>query len=158
MFYYKTSVPLCNCFLFPYFYLFHWKTYRQLFFFPAQTVKRIFRHIPAGCMMPLRLRSPRHHAPDFTFPFHYAQRQAYLLRRYPCSSPATLSPPSRLRHALRSYAHTVSLRPAPGTLLCKRCLAALARCLHVFYFFPFTFSQNFLFHAVAYVLSNRLLL
>lgn len=143
MFYYKTSVPLCNCFLFPYFYLFHWKTYRQLFFFPAQTVKLISRRISAGCIMPLRLRSPRHHAPEFTFPFHYAQRQAYLLRRYPCPVPTTLSPPSRLRNVLRSSAHTVSLRFAPGALFCKRCFAALAHCHHVFHFFPFTFFKIF---------------
>ena len=36
--------------------------------------------------------------------------------------------------------------------------ATLARYLYISLLFPFTFSQNFLFHAVAYVLSNRLLL
>ena len=49
-------------------------------------------------------------------------------------------------------------RFAPGVLLRKRCSAPLARCLHVPLLCQFTFSQNFLFRAVAQALSNRLLL
>lgn len=93
-----------------------------------------------------------------TFSLPLCTGQAYLLRRYPCFAPATLSLHSRLRNALRSSAHTVSLRFSPGTLLCKRSFAALAHCRH----FPLpcqsTFSQNFLSRAVAQVISNRLLL
>ena len=158
MFYYKTSVLLCNCFLFPYFYLLQRKTYHQSFSSPIQTLKLIPRHISAGYIMPLRLRSPRHHAPDSIFLPHYAPGKHTSLHRYPCFAPTTLSPHSRLRNVLRSFAHTVSLRFAPGTLLRKRCLATLARRLHVSIPCQFTFSQNFLFHAVAYVPSNRLLL
>lgn len=112
----------------------------------------------AGHIMSLRLRSPLHHAPDFPFSLPYAQGKHTSLRRYPCFTPTTLSPHSRLRNVLRSSAHTVSLRFAPGALLRKRCFATLARYLHVPLPIQFTFSQNFLFHAVAYVLSNRLLL
>ena len=117
MFYYKTSVLLCNCFLFPYFYLLQRKTYHQSFSSPIQTLKLIPRHISAGYIMPLRLRSPRHHAPDSIFLPHYAPGKHTSLHRYPCFAPTTLSPHSRLRNVLRSFAHTVSLPLRSGSAL-----------------------------------------
>ena len=108
MFYYKTSILLFNCFLFPHIFL-HQGKYIIIFSLPLRT------------------------------------GQAYLLRRHPCFTPTTLSPHSRLRNVLRSSAHTVSLRFAPGALLRKRCSATLARCLHVPLPIQFTFSQKFSF-------------
>ena len=144
---YRIRPSIVNDYLYP----------QTLFSTDSTTVpKYIYFNFPPSCIMSLRLRSPLHHAPDFPFPLSPHTGQAYL--RYPCFTPTTLSPHSRLRNVLRSSAHTVSLRFAPRALLCKRCFATLARYLYISLLFPFTFSQNFLFHAVAYVLSNRLLL
>ena len=151
MFYYKTSILLFNCFLFPYIFL-HQGKYIIIFSLPLRTGQAHLRYpclaastFSAGCIMSLRLSSPLHHAPVFQFSLPLRTGQAYLLRRHPCFTPTTLSPHSRLRNVLRSSAHTVSLRFALGELLRKRCSATLARCLHVPLPIQFTFSQKFSF-------------
>lgn len=129
MFYYKSFTPLCNCFLFPCSHFKHLKIYHLIFsigiisltFFFLLDYLNLFYWLHHAAPAPLSApscsspRSPCHHT-----------GQAYLLRRYPCFAPTTLSPPSRLRNVLRSSAHTVSLRFAPGALLRKHSFAALA--------------------------------
>ena len=144
---YRIRPSIVNDYLYP----------QTLFSTDSTTVpKYIYFNFPPSCIMSLRLRSPLHHAPDFPFPLSPHTGQAYL--RYPCFTPTTLSPHSRLRNVLRSSAHTVSLRFAPGALLRKRSFAALTPLPLLPLPFQSTFSQNFLFHAVAQVISNRLLL
>ena len=132
MFYYKTSILLFNCFLFPHIFL-HQGKYIIIFSLPLRTGQAHLRYpclaastFSAGCIMSLRLRSPLHHAPDFPFSLPLHTGQAYLLRRHPCFTPTTLSPHSRLRNVLRSSAHTASLTLCSGSaltqaLLCNPC-------------------------------------
>lgn len=158
IFYYKTSILLCNCFLFPYFYLLQSQIHHRLFTSPVQTIKSISHHISAGCIMTLRLRSPRHHAPDFRFLSHYTQGRhtsfggilASLPPRFP-TQPLTACAPF-----LRTYRiPSASLRERSYASVAPQPLPAAST-----FPLPFqsTFSQNFLFRAVAQVLSNRLLL
>ena len=132
MFYYKTSILLFNCFLFPHIFL-HQGKYIIIFSLPLRTGQAYLRYpclaastFSAGCIMPLRLRSPRHHAPVFRFFSHYAQGKhtsfvgilAWLPPHFPhtvaygmCSVPPHIPYPFRC---------------APGALLRKRCFATLA--------------------------------
>ena len=105
MFYYKTSILLFNCFLFPHIFL-HQGKYIIIFSLPLRTGQAHLRYpclaastFSAGCIMSLRLRSPLHHAPVFCFlPLH--TRQAYL--RYPCLATSTFSAGCIMSLRLRS--------------------------------------------------------
>ena len=131
---YRIRPSIVNDYLYP----------QTLFSTDSTTVpKYIYFNFPPSCIMSLRLRSPLHHAPDFPFPLSPHTGQAYL--RYPCFTPTTLSPHSRLRNVLRSSAHTVSLRFAPGAFLRKRCFATLARLPPHFPSLPIYFFSKFSF-------------
>lgn len=95
------------------------------------TIELTLHHLSARCIMSLQALLSTSSCTWFPFSLPPHTGQAYFLRRYPCFTPTTHSLRNRLRNALRSFAHTVSLRFALGTLLRKRCIATLARCLHV---------------------------
>ena len=133
------------------------QTYHQTFSSPIWTKKLPTTYrLAASCRSGSALRDIMHLISVFSSTTHRASIPPYvgiLAWRPPhylytvaygmCSVPPHIPYPFRF---------------APGALLRKRCFATLARYLYISLLFPFTFSQNFLFHAVAYVLSNRLLL
>ncbi len=162
MFYYKSFTPLCNCFLFPCSHFKHLKIYHLIF---SIGITPLTFYYFTGIPQPFLLAAPCRSGSALR---SIVQLSTFSL---PPHTKADISPPSislllshhafptqSLTECLRSSAHTVSRRFAPGALLRKRRFAALARCHHFPLPFPSTFSQNFLSHAVAQVISNRLLL
>lgn len=127
MFCRKTSALLCNCFLFSHFYLHQAKTYHHISPFPLRAIKLTSCHISAGRIMPLQLRSPRHHAPGFRFLLHHIQGKhtpfggilaslpphfLYTVAYGMCSVPPHIPYPSTLLRE-RSYA-SVAMQPLPA--------------------------------------------